>query len=477
MPSPFAARALPALTALALTACVAVGPDYTPVQGVEAAGWQRLDPADGLFSTAPSGDLSQWWRQFDDPLLTTLVDEALAAGPDLRSAVARLREARARRTTALAGFFPEVTGTASGRSSKSSSATGGGDTRELYSAGFDAGWELDLFGGVRRGVEAADADLAAAAATLEETRVSLAAEVAANYVEVRSLQLRLAIARDNLASQSETLQLTEWREQAGLANRQEVDQARSNREQTRAQIPALQTALAEAEHRLDLLLGRPPGTLHPRLAAAGDLPPVPEQIAVGIPAEALRQRPDLRAAERSVAAATARVGVAEAARYPNFRLSGSLGLEALTLGALDNGGAGASSLLGSISVPLFDAGRRRSQVEVQDALREQALVSYEKTLLAALQEVESALVALARNRERSAALTLATGAAQSAAELARQRYAAGLIDFQSVLDTERSVRALEDSLASTRTDGVLALIKLYKALGGGWSPQSAARPS
>lgn len=477
MPSPFAARALPALTALALTACVAVGPDYTPPKSAAPANWQRLDAADGLFSPTAPGDLSQWWRRLDDPLLSALIDEALAAGPDLRSAVARLREARARRTTAFAAFFPEVTGTASGRSSKSSAATGGGDTRELYSAGFDAGWELDLFGGVRRGVEAAEADLAAAAATLEETRVSLAAEVAANYVGVRSLQLRLAIARANLASQSETLQLTEWREQAGLANRQEVDQARSSREQTRAQIPALETVLAETEHRLDLLLGQPPGSLHPRLAAAGDLPPVPEQIAVGIPADTLRQRPDLRAAERAVAAATARVGVAEAARYPGFRLSGSLDVEALTLGALDNGGASASSLLGSITVPLFDAGRRRSQVEVQDAQREQALVSYEKTLLAALQEVENALVALVRNRERSAALAVATDAAHSAAELARQRYAAGLIDFQSVLDTERSVRALEDTLASARGDGVLALIKLYKALGGGWSPQTAPRPS
>ena len=306
------------------------------------------------------------------------------------------------------------------------------------------------------------------------TRVTLASEVALGYVEMRTLQIRLGIARDNLASQSETLQITEWRAQAGLTSSQDVEQARSNREQTRAQIPALETSLAEAEHSLDILLGKSPGTLHARLAEAAGLPSVPAEIAVGIPAETLRQRPDVRAAERTLAAETARVGVAEAARYPAFNLSGSIGLEALKFGALGNSGAAASSLLAGITAPIFDAGRLRAQVDIQDAVREQAQIAYEQTVLTALQDVENALVALARSQERVEALGNAAESARVAAELARQRYSAGLIDFQSVLDTERTLLSNEDSLASAREFAVQSLIRLYKALGGGWTPDSAS---
>ena len=209
----------------------------------------------------------------------------------------------------------------------------------------------------------------------------------------------------------------------------------------------------------------------------GDLPAVPETVAVGIPADTLRQRPDVRAAERRLVAETARVGVVEAARYPTFNLSGSIGLEALTLGALGNSGAGTSSLLAGITAPIFDAGRLRAQVEIQDAVREQARVVYEQTILVALQDVENALVDLARTRDRGEALANAVDAARNAATLARQRYSTGLIDFQSVLDSERSVLVLEESLATNRANGVQALIRLYKALGGGWSPQRASRPA
>ncbi len=199
---------------------------------------------------------------------------------------------------------------------------------------------------------------------------------------------------------------------------------------------------------------------------------MPERIAVGIPADTLRQRPDVQAAERRLAAETARIGVAEAARYPSFKISGSVGVEALTLSALDNGGAGTAALLGNITSPIFDAGRLRNQARAQEAVRDQVLVAYEQTVLNALQEVENALVSLLRNGERSEALAIATASAENAAELARQRYSAGLIDFQPVLDTQRSVRTLEDTLATSRAEGVLALIRLYKSLGGGWSPLS-----
>jgi len=453
-----------------------VGPDYQAPTPDVPAGWTRLDPTARPVARAETpGDLSQWWQRLNDPLLSGLIDEALQASPDLRTAQARLREARARRTVAAAGQYPNVTASGGASRSQSSEEVGSGETRNFFSAGFDASWELDVFGGVRRSVEAAEADLASSLASLEDTRVSLASEVALNYVEVRTRQILLGIARDNLASQSETLQLTEWRAQAGLVSSQDVEQARSNREQTRAQIPLLETSLAEAEHALDILLGKTPGTLHARLAAPGALPVLPDQIAVGIPADTLRQRPDVRAAERRLAAETARVGVAEAARYPSFNLSGSIGLEALTFGALGSSDAVASSLFAGIAGPLFDAGRLRAQVEIQDAVREQAQVAYEQTVLVALLDVENALVALVRNRERVEALASAVESVRNAAQLERQRYSAGLIDFQSVLDSERSVLLLEESLASARANGVQALIRLYKALGGGWSPQPDVR--
>lgn len=437
---------------------------------------------------AAAGDLSRWWQSFNDPLLSELMEQALQASPDLRSARARLREARARRVAAGAGLFPSVNASVSASRSDSAAAVAGGadagagaspgfsrsGPREFFSTGFDASWELDVFGGLRRGAEAAQADLESSQASLNDARVSLVAEVALNYIQARALQIRLDIARANLASQTETLQITAWRAQAGLVNSQDVEQARSNQQQTQAQIPSLEISLAEAEHSLDILLGKAPGTLRAYLAAHQGLPDLPSRIAVGIPADTLRQRPDVRAVERKLAAETARVGVAEAARYPSFTLSGSIGLEALTVGELGNSDARTASLLASITAPIFDAGRLRAQAEAQDAVRAQAEVAYQQAVLTALQDVENALVALSRSRARSDALARAAEAASNAAELARQRYSAGLIDFQSVLDTERSLLSIQDSLASARADSVLALIRLYKALGGGWSSQAEA---
>lgn len=465
------------LASLGLAGCASVGPDYEPPRVPTPEAWTGPQPA----AQPPRGsaDLAQWWQRLDDPELTALVDAALRASPDVRSAQAKLRQARAQRTIANSYFFPAIGGNATASRSRSSEQVGGGTTRELYSAGFDASWELDVFGGTRRSSEAAAADLEAAGANLDDVRVSVAAEVATNYVAVRALQVRIGIARDNLATQTEILQLTEWRSQAGLVSAQDVEQARSIREQTRAQVPALETALAAAEHRLDVLLGLPPGALHARLAPGPGLPGVNSyaSLAIGIPADTLRQRPDVRRAERQLAAATARVGVAQAARYPSFDISGSLGLESLTAAALNDPGASAGSLLGSITLPIFEAGRRRSQVVVQDALREQAEVSYEQSVLGALADVENALVAVSRNRDREDALKTAAASALTASQLARLRYGAGVIDFQSVLDTQRSLLDIQDSLANTQADGVLSLISLYKSLGGGWSPGTNAGSS
>lgn len=462
-------RTLAAAAMANLVGCVGVGPAYTPPQPELPAAWSNL--GNGVTPNA-TVDLARWWTRFDDPLLGQLIEEALHASPDLASVRTRLREARARRTVAAAARLPSVSASAAASRSHTSEEVGRGTTTELYSAGFDAAWEVDVFGGVRRSVDAAEADLEASIESVRDAQVTLAAEVARTYIEVRGLQRRLAIARENLVTQDETLELTAWRAEAGLVSSQDVDQARTNVEQTRALIPALEISLAAVAHALDVLLGQAPGGARARLAEEVALPPVPAAIAVGIPADALRQRPDVRAAERTLAAETARVGVAQAARYPAFNLAGSVGVEALSASALGNSGAWAASLFAGIVAPIFDGGRLRAQVEIQDAVRERAEIAYRQAVLGALEDVENALVALVQTREREAALERAADAAQSAAALGRQRYSAGLVDFQSVLDSERSVLTIEDSLAATRTDGVLALIRLYKALGGGWSSES-----
>ncbi|PWB57561.1 MAG: RND transporter [Nitrosomonadales bacterium] len=452
-----------------LSGCAAVGPDYVKPELAMPANW-----ANARAKPVAAQDLSQWWQQLHDPLLSGLIEQSLQASPDLRSAQAKLREARARRGLAGANQFPTVTASISGSRSKSSAATGTGLTRELYSAGFDAAWEPDIFGGTRRAVEAAQADLEGSEASLHGTRVSLVAEVALNYVELRAYQARLGIARDNLASQTETLELTGWRAQAGLTSSLDVEQARANREQTRAQIPSLESGLAQAEHRLAILLGHPPGALHVKLAAPAPIPAAPDNIAIGIPANTLRQRPDVRVAERKLAAETARIGEATAALYPGFQLSGSIGWEALSFGALGSGDSLARSLLGSVAATLFDGGRIRQRIEIQNAVQEQALASYEKTVLGALEEVENALVSHASSRRREQALREAADAAHNAVLMAHQRYSSGIIDFQKVLDTERTLLTVQDSLKATEAESVSALIRLYKALGGGWQPAAGS---
>lgn len=450
-----------ALAALLLSGCATLGPDYqAPAMAVPQA-WYAApphSPADGPAS------IERWWRQLGDVQLSALVEQALRANPDLQAARAAVQASRALERVARAGQAPSVG--ASGATS--ASRRGDAAVNESWTAGLDAGWEIDVFGGVRRGIEAAQADREAASASLANTHASLAAEVALNYVTLRTSQARLAIARRNLAAQQETLQLTDWRTQAGLASSVDLEQARTNTEQTRAQIPSLQTAINSAANRLAVLTGEAPGALQATLADGG-LPALSTAIAVGIPAEVLRQRPDVQAAERALAAETARIGVAEAARWPGFKLSGSIGLEAATFGALGNGASVLRTLAAGVSGVLFDGGALAARVDQQTAVREQRLHSYRSTVLAALEDVENALTALDNTARRREALAAASTAARNANLLAADRYRSGLIDFRTVLETERSLLSTEDSLASAEGERLTALIQLYKALGGGWS--------
>ena len=444
------------------------------------AQWSGPAPGEPGGTAAPSPDpgaaaLAGWWQRFNDPQLTALVAQALQNSTDVRSAQAALQQARALRDVSAARLAPSLGVSASAQRSKSGNAS----AFNTFRAGFDASWEPDVFGGQRSAVNAASADVRAAAASLDAVRVSLAAEVAASYIELRGLEARLRIAHSNLAAQAETLQITRWRAQAGLASSLDVEQAVAASEQTAAQIPALQTSRAQAASSLAVLTAQAPGMLEAALAAGpagleGSVPQPAGSLALAFPAETLRQRPDVQSAEHQVSAALARVAQADAARYPGFSLSGSLGLSALTLGGLTGGASVTNALLAGVSASLLDGGAARAQVRAQEAALEGARSSYQASVLAALKDVEDALVALRNDRERLARLQSAAVAAGNADLLARQRYASGLIDFRSVLDTQRTLLSTQDSVASTRASLSTDHVRLYKALGGGWTPDAAS---
>mgnify|MGYP003604114673 FL=1 len=424
--------------------------------------WNAPLPA-GVAVLPQADDLARWWERFGDPQLSALVAQALQAHPSALSAQAALRQARAQARVQAAGMLPDVSLSGSAQRSRS-----GGQTGNSFQVGLDAGWEPDLFGRLDAGVQASEADARAAQASLEQVHVSLSAEVALQYISLRSLQQRLAIAQRNLETQQQTLQITDWRVQAGLATSLVAEQARAAAEQTAAQVPQLQASLAQARHALAVLTGQAPAALDAALAAPQAVPQPSQALALDIPADTLRQRPDVRVAQERVQAALARVSQADAARYPSLRLSGSLGLRALTLGALGDSASLVHSLLGSVAVPLFDGGATQAQVQVQQAALEQARQAYQLAVLTALKEVEDALVALQGEAARLAHLQQATQAAGNAALLAQQRYASGLIDFASVLETQRTQLATQDALATSQANLGSNHVRLFKALGGGW---------
>jgi NodT family efflux transporter outer membrane factor (OMF) lipoprotein len=453
---------------LSLVGC-AVGPDYVPPEMSVSETW-HTQLKGGL--TDEHGDpqtLANWWTTLDDPLLLDLIERAIAGNLDLKEARARVREARARRGASRADLFPTIDTTGSVTRRRSSEEIGSGTETDLYTAGFDAGWELDLFGGVRRSVEAAEAGVQAGTEALRDVLVSLLAEVSLNYVETRTSQARLAVAEANLDAQQETYQLTRWRYEAGLSDELAVQQARYNLENTRSQIPNLRTGLEEAMNRLAVLLGEQPGALHAELKEPGSIPVIPLHVAVGIPADTLRRRPDVRQAERELAAQTAQVGVATADLYPKFSLLGSIGLEALSFDNLFLTGSRTYSFGPRITWPIFDAGAIRSNIAVQSTLQEQALIKYESAVLSALEEVENALVAYAEEQQRRKSLSEGTQAAQLAAQLAQNQYQTGLVDFNDVLDAQRSLLSFEDQLAESNGTVTSNLVRLYKTLGGGWT--------
>ena len=441
-----------------LAGCAGVAPPPTPAAATAPAppeAWRQ--PLAG--ATA--------WRGFGDPLLTALVDEALAANPDLKRARAALAQARAQRDVVAAGQSLQLGSSASAERNRS-----GGFSSNSLRAGLDASWEVDAFGALGNAGAAALASADASAATLDATRLSIAGETALAYLQWLGTREQFAIARDSVAGQAATLEIVQWRVQAGLASALDAEQARGNLEQTRAQLPALQKALLSNEHRLAVLTGRAPAALSTRLAAApAARPELPSLPAAGLPADTLRRRPDVRAAELQATAAWYTLAQREAERRPAFRISGSLGWQAATLSTLGGPASLVAGIAAAIDWPLLDGGAAKARVAAQQAALDGAQAQYEGAVLTALQDVEDNLVALATGGERVALLGRADEAADAALQLARHRYQAGLVDFTTLLDAQRSALSTRDTLAAARTELWLAHVRLAKALGGAWPAQ------
>ena len=481
-----------------------VGPDYAPPTTAMpdhfgeylSASEATTRPATMPSTQAVSGQVERWWENFRDPQLNNLIERAVQSNLDLKAAEARIRQARAQYGVMLANEFPLVTARGSAtrsrgstgvgsRSSSSSAFTPTAHPNNLYQAAFDASWEIDVFGGVRRGVEAAEHDIEAAVEDRHNVLLTLISEVARDYVDYRGFARQIEIAKENVAAQEETLAVTRRQFEAGLKTATELDVARAQALvfSTQSQIPALETSLRQTAHAIAILLGKEPNALTQELGASRPIPSaVIPVVPIGLPSDLLRRRPDIRRAERQLAAATARIGVATADLFPKFSLTGSLGLESSKFKDIANYGSHFWSIGPSVSWPVLDFGKIRANIRVQNALQEQAMTAYESAVLIALGEVEDTLVAYGREQVRRQDLSNSVGANRRAVSLARQRYDAGLTDFLSVLDAERSLYAAQDQLIQSDRLVSTNLVALYKALGGGWESlepqarQAAVRP-
>jgi NodT family efflux transporter outer membrane factor (OMF) lipoprotein len=462
------------LTTLGISGCTTVGPDYVPPADNAPATWKTAPPPGLTTGNTDTESLKQWWTCFHDATLNTLIGQAIENNLDLQTATSRVRQARAQRAISQAGLFPSLSFSSSATHNDSRSESPQMGTVESdsnhYSAGFDASWELDAFGGLHRSVEASDKALLAQEASLYDVLVSLTAEVALNYVNVRSYQTRLDLAEANLRIQKETLELVESKFQAELIDELPVQQARYGYESTASQIPTLRASLNETLNHLDTLLGQAPGFVRERLEKHEPIPLLPDSVAVGAPSEALRRRPDIRKVEMELAAQTARIGVAVADLYPKFYLNASLSRQGTGTLGFRKYATDAWSLGPNVSWKIFDAGSTRANIEVQKEIREQDLIAYKSGVLNALEEVENKMYAFGQQQARRQRLTAAVTAAQNAVQLSQEQYKVGAVAFTDVLNAEQSLVSYQDQVAQSESALVTDLIALFKALGGGWSP-------
>lgn len=462
------------LLATWLSGCTTVGPDYHPPQVNLPSHWSE---AHGDFTAADRERLRTWWRAFNDPTLNRLVDQALANNQDLGIAQARLQQARAERVQIASGLGPTVSAGGIADALRSSRTLdwplGIGQSRS-WRVGFDASWELDVFGGTRRAVEAADAGIDALADDHHALQVSLLAELAADYAELRTAQARLAIARDNISNLREGEQLAERASQHGLGTSAEVAQARAEREVAEAQPPLLEAGIARLSHAIGVLAGGFPGDWRATLVESAPTLPVAPALPLALPSEVIRQRPDLQADERRLAGATAQIGVAEAARLPHFTIPLSFGTTASLLHDLFSGASLAWSAGVQASQTLYDGGRARAGVTVAQAGAAASRLVYERDVRLALRDVEDAFTTLNSERQRQASLTAAVDDSQKALDRAIRLYRSGLSAYLPVLTAQRAANQARDALALSQGGEVRGAIALYKALGVGWLDEPVA---
>lgn len=474
-----ASTSLLVLLAGSLGGCM-VGPDYTaPTIAVP-----EKFAATGASVTETPVQLAQWWTTLGDPQLDALITRAAAENLDVKEAALRLREVLAARGIAAGELLPSVnTGGAYSRNRNSQNTFSPGAFRpsgqehDNYNVAIDTAWELDVWGRIRRGIEAADADIGAAADLRRDVLVLVLSEVARNYVQLRTFQQRLDIARKNVSSQQETVDLSNARLKAGLSSELDVARARAQLETTRSQIPLLEQGVSFAAHRLGVLLGTVPSALIAELGPPKPIPMAAAPIPVGLPSDLLRRRADIRAAERQVAGASARIGVATADLFPRFSLSGQFGFTSSQIGDLFDSPSRFWSFGPSVRWALFQGGRIKANISVQEFRRDQSVVRWQRSVLTALEETENALVSVEQQKVRRASLAEAVRANQRAVDLANDLYKRGLADFFSVLDTQRQLFSLQDQLADAEGQVTLNMVSLYRALGGGWQPFEEGAPT
>jgi NodT family efflux transporter outer membrane factor (OMF) lipoprotein len=467
-----------AVLALLVSGCAnlpSVGPNYHAPQTKTPTHW--TEPLAGG-ETNSAAETAAWWKNFHDAELNSLIERAVCSNLDLRIAQSRVREARAQYSGAFADLWPTVD--ASGAYSRVRAPEhapvlgtlhlppGSSYEDDLHVGGFDASWEIDVFGGKRRAVEAAKAQLSGAEFGQRDVLVTLLGEVARNYVELRGYQKRLAIAHQNIEAQEKSMAITQTRLTNGLATDLDVQQALTVLSTTRAAVPTLESLVQTTTHRLEVLLGQQPGTLQTELAEAAPIPAQPPQVPLGLASELLLRRPDVSRAERQLAAATANIGVAKSDLFPKFYLTGLSGLESASADDWFTSGSRFWSVGPTVQWRIFDAGRIRANIKVKNAQQEQALAAYEQTVLTAFEEVENNLVLYAKEKVRRRSLQDAVNASQKSFDTANRLYASGLTDFIHVLDAERSLYSAQDGLAQSDRTVLANLIALYKSLGGGW---------
>lgn len=458
-----------AMVVFVYTGCSVVGPDYVPPDMQLPDSWKTQLEGGLVYRDRSEKALERWWDTLDDATLSALVEAGLNSSLDMQTAYARIRESRARYGISRAGLFPALTSAFSQNITHTDLSDSSPTTRRSYSAGVDTSWELDLFGGNQRAVEASQADLDATEDELYSARLSLTSELALNYLNLRTAQRRLRIAEDNIRVQGQLLELVSWKVRAGTDDELSLEQARYSLESSRSQIPGLRVNIAESLNRMATLIDDPSHQVLNKLLPDNDVrfPKIPKETAIGIPADLIRERPDVRKAERQLAAQSARIGVAKADLYPKFQLLGSIGLEAVSLTHVSSENTKTLGESALVSWPIFRAGEISENIKVQEALHEQSLLEYKVTLLGAFEEVENALLSYAEEQHRKSSLQKAVDSANHALELARNKYSAGLSDYSDVLESQRAVSSLLDQLVESQGSEVANLVMLYKAMGGG----------